>query len=583
MTMLLLKNFIKLKTAHTVLILLLVLSNLSLLAQVKSTNVQTIEGKKFYLHRIEKSQSLYAISKLYNVTVDDLYKYNPDLKAGAKANQEIKIPFLAAAPVVAPTPTLPVMTASVAVIDTNKYQTYKISKGETMYGLTRKFNLSDKEVLNYNPSLSAGLREGQVIIVGEKNRKRFSFASTQTKTERVEKPSVVPRDKPGSLLMDTLSNRYVQRPKKNEYRVALMLPFKLDQTLGLDNNELARTNSNFPSTPALAVDFYLGFKKAVDSLNTTGFEVNLDLFDIDERDSAKVAEISNEPDFKLLDMIVGPLHANTFKIVSKKAKDSGIPIISPTTQQNKILHNNMYISKTSPSQFTLMESLADYLIDSIVKSNSTIILVTLNERDRKEIAFVSAFKKYYNERQRSLGKTSRDTVALAKGIAGVRQQYRTNSQTVVVCLSNNQVFQTDFATQLALFAENKDLTLCGWQGITEVDNIDQAYLESLHYTFPYQYNINQLAAYKGLTEDYKRLQETTPGEYFYIGFDIAFYYLTQLRDKGPEFVQHLDQLPMETNYMRFRFTHPDRQTGFDNRGVYIFKYKNYHITSTGWK
>ena len=61
------------------------------------------------------------------------------------------------------------------------------------------------------------------------------------------------------------------------------------------------------------------------------------------------------------------------------------------------------------------------------------------------------------------------------------------------------------------------------------------------------------------------------------------YYLTQLRERGPDFVHQLDKLPMETNYMRFRFTRPDRQTGFDNRGLFIFKYKNYQISSTGWK
>jgi LysM repeat protein len=561
------------KIAHLLLFVVL-FSGAKFAAQNRSTTIQTIEGKKFYLHKIEKSQSLYAISKLYNVSLDELFKYNPDLKAGAKANQEIKIPYSPAVAVPAqPAPP----TSSVIPIDSTRYLTYKISKGETMYSVSRKFNLSDKELLNYNPSLSSGLRDGQVIIVGEKNRKKISIPAPQTKALPVVKEKQI------NITVDSLLNRFVSKPKKKDYRIALMLPFKLEQTLAMDNSELARSNSSFPSIPALAVDFYLGFKKAVDSLNAAGFEINLDLYDVDEKDSAKAAEISINPEFKQLDMIFGPLHASTFKLVSKRAKEAGIPIVSPITQQNKILHNNLFISKTSPSQFTLMESLADYLIDSLIKNNANIILMTLNDRDKKEASFVSAFKKYYNDRQRKLGKTQRDTVTLAKGMAGLKQQYRSGVSNYIICLSSNQVFFTDFATQLAMFGDNKDITLCGWQALTEIDNLDQAYLEALHFTFPYQYNINNLSAYKGLAEDYKRLQETTPGEYFYIGFDIAFYYLTQLREKGPDFVHSLDQLPMETNYMRFRFTHPDRQTGFDNRGVYIFKYKNYQISSTGWK
>src|SRR4051812_46456952 len=62
-------------------------------AQNKSSNIQTIGGKKYYVHMIEKKQSLYSISKLYNISIDELYAVNPELKNGAKAGQEIKIPF----------------------------------------------------------------------------------------------------------------------------------------------------------------------------------------------------------------------------------------------------------------------------------------------------------------------------------------------------------------------------------------------------------------------------------------------------------------------------------------------------------
>jgi hypothetical protein len=362
-----------------------------------------------------------------------------------------------------------------------------------------------------------------------------------------------------------------------------MLPFKLDQTLALDNAELVRSNTNFPAVPALAVDFYLGFKKALDSLSVPGFELNLDLYDVDEKDSVKTPVICAAPEFKQFDLIIGPLHANTFKTVSKKAKEAGIPIVSPFTTQNKILYNNAFISKTNPSQFTLIESLADYIIDSLAKNNANVILMTLSDRDKKEASFVSAFKKYYNEKQKTLGKPVRDTVTLAKGIGGAKSHYKQNSNNVVVCLSANQVFFTDFATQLALFADNQDITLCGWQSITEIDNLDQAYLEHLHYTFPHQYNSTNTAPYKHLIDDYKRSQETSPSENYFLGFDIGYYYLTNLREKGPDFILSLDAAPMETNYMRFKFSRPDRVTGYDNRGVYIFRYKDFQINRTGWK
>lgn len=542
----------------------------SIAGQVKSGNIQTIDGKKYYIHKIEKSQSLYAISRLYGVSIDELYVLNPELQNGAKVNQEIKVPFASVA----------TSTSVVQSIDTVKYITHKILKGETMYSLGKKFNLSEKELLSLNPFLSQGLKEGQVIAVAERNRKKMVISKP---TEI--KPVAPPKEKTLRPATDTAAAttiKYSSKPKKETYRVALMLPFQLDETLALDLTELVKTNSGFPQMPALAADFYLGFKKAVDSLTSAGFDISLDVYDVDEKDSMAVANIIARTEFKELDMIFGPLHLSPFKTVSKKAKEFNIPIVSPFTTQNKILHNNALISKTTPSQFTLVEGLCDYLIDSLAKG-SNLMLVTLNDADKKELSFVSACKKYFNEKQKLQNKMQRDTLSMVKGIAGVKAQFKPNVPNIVVCLSANQVKFTDFATQLALFSEGKSIRLCGWQSITEMENIDQEYLNSLHYTFPHQYNSTHLEPYRQLIDDYRRIQDTYPNETFFVAFDIAYYYLKNLKEKGPDFVNTLDQNTQETNYMRFHFARPDRQTGFDNRGLYIFYYNDLKILRTGWK
>jgi LysM repeat protein/ABC-type branched-subunit amino acid transport system substrate-binding protein len=550
---------------------LLCLTSFILLGQTKSNNIQSIDGKKYYIHKIEKSQSLYSISKLYNVNLDDLYLLNPELKQGAKVNQEIKVPCLNAAIAVT-------TNTSTAIIDTLKYSTYKISKSETMYSLTKKLNLSEKQLISYNPSLEQGLKEGQIIIVGEKNKKK----QVAPKEVKENKP-IVKEPKITAPVVDSSSFKPVSKPKKTSYNIALILPFKLDETINLDLSNLVKGNGAFPTVPGLSIDFYLGFKRAIDSLGASDFEINTHLFDIDDKDSLKLIQFANDPNFKEFDFIFGPLYASGFKSVAKKAKEFHIPIVSPITQQNKILYNNIYISKTNPSQFTLMESLADYCMDSLAKTNANVILMTALERDKKEVAFVSAFKKYYNERQKKLGRNAKDTVRLAKGIAGLKNAFVPNVKNVIVSLSTNQVFVADFITQLAMFDNKKDIVLCGWESTSTTDNIDQEYLNELSYTFPHQYNLVNTASYNSIIGSYIEQQATYPSYYYFIGFDIAYYYLTHLKDKGPDFVHTLNTLPLETNYMRFNFTRPDNATGFDNRGVYIFKYTNYQLQKTGWK
>lgn len=528
-------------------------------SQSKSNNVQTIEGTQFYIHKVEKKQSLYSIAKLYEVSVDDIYLHNPSSKSGIKAGEDLKIPF---------PKNKAVATASVnpsGQIDTLKYKVHAVLKSETLYGISRKYNLTEAELKLYNPVLlTQPLKEAQVLIVGEK-KKATGKNITKNLPAKIDSSNFI----------------QVHKPKKTSYNVSLLLPFKFDQSLNTDVNLLAKNNSNFPAVPALATDFYLGFKRAVDSLTSPDFEINLELYDINDKDSARLKQISNDPKFAQTDMIFGPLYANSFKSIALDARKAGIPIVSMMTQTNKMLYDNIYASKTRPSLFTLLESLADYCIDSLVVNNANIILAAGN--DPKEQAYVKAFKKYYNDRQKQLGKTSKDTVAVVKGLSGVKNAYVPGVKNIVVTLSTNQVFIADFTTQLAIFAEKKEIVLCGWQNVSVMENIDQQYLNQLQFTFPYEYNVVNTSSYNALAESYFNLQNTTPGENYFIGFDIAMYYLKNLKQTGPDFIFNLDQHPAETNYLRFKFTRPDSTTGFDNRGVFIFRYNNYQLHKSGWK
>jgi hypothetical protein len=177
----------------------------------------------------------------------------------------------------------------------------------------------------------------------------------------------------------------------------------------------------------------------------------------------------------------------------------------------------------------------------------------------------------------------KDTVTLARGMAGVKSAFKPNVKNIIVTLSGNQVYIADFTTQLALFSDKKIIQLCGWQSLTETDNIDQEYLNQFNFTFPHQFNITNLSAYSSISRPYLDKMQTIPGEYFYVGYDVAWYYLKNLKENGPEFAHNLQNLPAETNYMRFKYTRPDNATGFDNRGVYIFRYNNYQLQKTGWK
>lgn len=519
-------------------------------SQEKSTDVKTISGKKYYIHKVEKGQSLYAISKLYNVDINVILGENDEAIDGLRNGQELKIPVSGAATTIQPIHGSP--------IDTIRYGYHKVAKKETVYSICNQYKITEAQLNQWNPSIpTSGIKAGQMLIIAEKKK---ITATTQT------------------IAVDSVVK--ISKPKKTKYNIGLLLPFKIAESELMDVSNLVQSKSNFPQVQSLAIDFLLGFNKAVDSLKANDFQVQTFLYDIDDKDSNKVGLLCKSEEFKALDLIVGPAYPSGFKDVSVYAKTYNIPVVSPFTQQSKILFKNNIASKVNPSQFTMIEALADYCIDSL-KSASSIFVV--NNGNVKDQQYVKAFKQAYNEHLKELNFPEKDSVIEVRGLAGSKAAYVAGRKNVYVLLSNNQVYLSDYVTQLAVFADKKDITLAGWQNITTTENIDQEYLNRVYYTFPSQNNLINVKAYSNLIKTYQAEMSSDPSDYFFLGFDLAQYYLQNLKTIGPDFVNQLDKLPGEGNYLRFKFYRPDENTGFENKGVYIFKYNNYQLYRTAWK
>ncbi len=88
------RSFIPLKKLG---ILLLLTLPVVLCAQqtgyMKSTKIEKIDGRDFYVHKVLKGQTLYAISKLYESDLDSILFFNAQIKEGLKSGSLIQIPL----------------------------------------------------------------------------------------------------------------------------------------------------------------------------------------------------------------------------------------------------------------------------------------------------------------------------------------------------------------------------------------------------------------------------------------------------------------------------------------------------------
>ena len=95
----------------------------------------------YFLHTVTKGQSLYSISSMYNVTIDDIVRLNPgsdkQIREGAiREGAALKIPQATAT-------------------NSDKPVFHTIQAGETLYRLSVKYNVTTQAICEANPGLSS--------------------------------------------------------------------------------------------------------------------------------------------------------------------------------------------------------------------------------------------------------------------------------------------------------------------------------------------------------------------------------------------------------------------------------------------
>ncbi len=119
-------------------------------SQVKRTGrVIDFLGKKYYMHRVEKGQTMHSISKAYGVSVNNLIKTNHKRTSDLREGEVLKIPY----------------AQQVAVVQSVKYKHYIVKKGDTLYSLAKKFKTSEDELIKLNAGVEVALVKGRRLIV----------------------------------------------------------------------------------------------------------------------------------------------------------------------------------------------------------------------------------------------------------------------------------------------------------------------------------------------------------------------------------------------------------------------------------
>lgn len=136
----------------------------TLAAQNLPYETVSVNGQTFYKYNVKKSEGLYAISRTFSVSVEDIKKYNPSAKEGLKNGQELLIPAKRTTKSSTPQSVNSLQNPN----DQNNTFRHTVERGETVFSIAKMYNTSVEEINRLNPGVSETIVVGQTLVIPQR-------------------------------------------------------------------------------------------------------------------------------------------------------------------------------------------------------------------------------------------------------------------------------------------------------------------------------------------------------------------------------------------------------------------------------
>ncbi|MFR3188524.1 MAG: LysM peptidoglycan-binding domain-containing protein [Phocaeicola sp.] len=551
----------------------------------------------YFLHTVTKGQSLYSISTMYNVTMEDLIRLNPGCEKQIRAGESLKIP------------------QANSGSNQGKPTFHTIQAGETLYQLTLKYNVTVQAICTANPGLSASnFRIGQVISIPAQTaiqpaKENLSETAAQTssgkktdwrdmhKVERKETIFSISRQygiseeeliaanpelkkgklKRGSFLF--IPYPASKQPAKEAEKTPARIPS--NEELFAQNKQSLKKIQNIKAAVLLPftegknrdeqmrmVEYYEGFLMAVDSLKRQGVSVNLYTYDTKGKSDVTQSILAKE-EMKNMDIIFGPAHAANVKTLAEFAEKNQTRVVVPFSPEVEQVFKNPYIYQVNTPQSYLYSEVYEHFLRKFSKANIVFLDAGTGQNEKAE--FIKGMKNELKTNQVAYKHISNsDTLKILAAIDSTREN-------IFIPTSGKDLSLTRLIPQLTQIRRsypNVDLHLFGypeWQTYT------QDYLASFYeldtYFYSSFYTNNLFPAAVRFTQEYRRWYSKDMANIFpkygMLGFDTGYFFLKGLAQEGSQLENNLNRVQVTPIQTGFKFERVNNWGGFINRKVFF--------------
>jgi LysM repeat protein len=567
-----------------------------------STNTDT--NVTFTNHKVRRKETLYSISKKYNITVEDILKYNEKVaRDGLKKGDRIAIPQFKEKSTETATEASTTNQETQETTATEGFEIYTVQAKETKWGIAHSYGLTIEELEDINPEIKDGLKIGQEIklpirsekpeVVSTENYAFYDVKPKQTMYTLTRKLGVtaeeliqlnpalkdglkagmvlkIPVAKTDEIELEVVDgviadkfNFLEEASTENVSNIAIVLPFKLNE---MNFDSISQTKEKLKNDRLLnyATDFYTGALMALDSIKKLGFSVNVKVLDNQGNKDATRAMLSAN-DFSDMHAVIGPILDSNIEVVAKELKSKGIPVISPLTSK-EVKHRNVY--QTIPEKKLLEEKMLEFIKKNGQDKNIIIIAGKNKGAIKAKLQTILPNSKVFNPEKGNYIKPDKilpyfseevdnwvilesDDLSLIANVTSVLNSHAASDERTITLLTTNRS-----------------------SSYNNSGNIYNSHLANLNFHYP---SIDKPSSLDNkFVKNYKSVYGISPSRIATRGFDITFDVLVRL-------AYNLDlsksvKRGAETQYVENKFDYHKKFTGgFFNKGVYIVKYEGLEI------
>lgn len=574
---------------------------------LNATILIPVKADSYITHVVDKKETLYSLSKKYDVTYDDLYALNPSLKTdGLKYGTEIKIPTKK-------TITGQNMTVSDTLPKVKKetkpsFVIREVKKGETLYGICREYGITSEEIIRLNPDVKDGVKVGQKLIIPpvhantaltensvenkvpktfkyhnvKKGETLFSicqeYGVSQEEVLRLNPKAadglkanmvlIIPPSIDGQQNKDNATQLadaaqvdtvavdstpavvfVPQTTPKKEINMALVLPFQFSKY-----SETSQIDGNMDKF----LEFYQGALLAMDSLRKTGLSFNMNIFDSGESE-ADMNKLLENRDIEKLDFMMGPAYTGQIKAMSDYTKLHDVKMVIPFSSKSEETVSNPNIFQVNTPLNQLNYLMADLFIKNF--SDKNIVLVRFNNSKNDKNEFGDTLAAMLKAQKINFNSVNFST------LSAIRTQLVAHKENIVVPLTSNQVSLSQVLPMINMMnTDKKEVSIFGfseWQSYPSIAKdlfILNTYIVTPFYTdFEDPQVINYLKQFR---KYYNAEPVNSQPQYGMLGYDVVMYLSEAISKYGHDFEHGMNKIRINGLQSHFFFNK------FENGGYY---------------